>query len=233
MVRLAACQIKVFEDTDKNLENILKYLVEAGKKKVDIVCFPEKSLQWHNIPYSDLSNHLNKIGYICKKYSVYCLVGGIILEGKKKVNNLYLINREGKVQAIHSKVNLFYMEKELGFYKAGKDMTLAKTDFGLIGLSICWDQANPLLIKKLADKGAKIIFSAMHLNDWKKMNYHLPDWPKIRAFENNVFLVWVDQVKTSNSSSKSFIVSPKKVLKKIEDKEGLIYYDVDLNDLKN
>lgn len=165
MVRVAACQVKVSEDTDINLSKILKYLEKAGKLKVDIICFPEKSLQWHNIQFNDLYFHLNKIGEVCKKYSMYCLVGAIVIDGKKKINNLYLINRKGKVQSIHSKVNLFYMEKELGFYKAGKSMTLARTDFGMIGLSICWDQANPLLIKELADRGAKIIFSAMHLND--------------------------------------------------------------------
>lgn len=64
------------------------------------------------------------------------------------------------------------------------------------------------------------------------MSYHLPDWPKVRAFENNVFLVWVDQVETSNSSSKSYIISPETVLKKIEGREGIIYHDINLKDLK-
>jgi omega-amidase len=232
MVKVAACQIKVSEDTDKNLKKILKYLEEAGKKKIDIICFPEKSLQWHNIPYPNLDSHLKKIGTICKKYSIYCLVGGIVYDDKKKVNNLYLFNRKGIIQATHSKVNLFYMEKQLGFYKAGKQMTVVKTDFGKIGLSVCWDNANPNLIKKLSTNGAEIIFAAMHLNDWKKMGYSLPDWPQTRAFENMSYYVWVDQFRTHKSSSKSYIVHPQKVIKSIENKEGIIYSDLDLTEIK-
>jgi omega-amidase len=231
MVRVAAAQIKVTEDTDKNLKKIIKYLKLAGEKKIDIICFPEKSLQWHNIQYPKLNNHLKKIGEICNNYSMYALIGAIISEKNKKINNLYLINRKGKIQAIHSKVNLFYMEKELGFYKSGKKMTIVKTDFGKIGLTICWDNADPCLIKQLSKKGAKIIFAAMHLNDYKKMKYHIPDWPKIRAFENACYYVWVDQYNTHKSSSKSYIIHPKKIINKIENKEGIIYSDINLNNL--
>ena len=203
MVRVAACQIKVLEDTDKNLNKILRYLEEAGSQRVDIICFPEKSLQWHNVQYPDLSSYLEKIGAVCQKYSMYCLVGGIVFDKDKKINNLYLINRDGKIQAVHSKVNLFYMEKQLGFYKAGKQMTVASTDFGKIGLSVCWDNADPNLIKELSKNGAELIFAAMHLNDWKQMGYSLPDWPQIRAFENMCYYVWVDQFRTNKSSSRS------------------------------
>ncbi len=232
MVRVAACQIKIVEDTDKNLKKILRYLDHAGKKKIDIICFPEKSLQQHNVQYKNLNPLLNQIGKVCKKYSMYCLVGGITYKKKKKINNLYLINRKGKIQAVHSKVNLFYMEKKLGFYKAGKRMTVVKTDFGKIGLSICWDNADPCLIRELSKKGAEIIFAAMHLNNWQEMGYSLPDWPQIRAFENISYYVWVDQNKTNQSSSKSYIVHPQRVLKKIENKEGLIYTDINLQEIK-
>ena len=228
MVRIAGCQIRVSEDTDKNLKKILMYLEQAGKKKVDIVCFPEKSLQWHNIPYPDLSDHLKEIGEACKRYSMYCLVGGIVYSGKKKINNLYLIDRRGNLKATHSKVNLFYMEKEIG-YKAGKEMTLVKTDIGTIGLSICWDNADPCLIRKL--KKADMIFAAMHLNDWKEMGYSLPDWPQTRAFENMCYYVWVDQYRTHKSSSRSYVVHPQKVLKCMF-KEGLFYKDVDIDEVR-
>jgi len=232
MVKVAACQIKVSEDTDRNLDKILRYLEEAGKKKIDIICFPEKSLQMHKIPYPHLDSHLEKIGAICRKYSMYCLVGGIVYERKKKVNNLYLINRKGRIEAIHSKVNLFYMEKQLDLYKAGKQMTVVSTDFGKIGLSVCWDNADPNLIKELSTNGAEIIFAAMHLNDWKQMGYSLPDWPQTRAFENMSFYVWVDQFRTSKSSSKSYILHPQKIIKSIENKEGIIYSDIDLKEIK-
>lgn len=232
MVRIAACQIKVSEDTNKNFKKISKYLIKAGKKKVDIVCFPEKSLQWHNVQYDDLTPYLNKLGEICQEYSIYCLVGGIVFENEKKLNNLYLINRQGELQAVHSKVNLFYMEKELGFYKAGEKMTVVDTDFGRIGLSICWDNADPCLIQELSKSGAEIIFAAMHLNDWRKMGYSLPAWPQIRAFENNVYYVWVDQVRTHRSSSRSYLVSAREVLRKITGREGLIWADVDLEEAR-
>jgi len=229
IVKIAACQIKVTEDTDKNLKKILKYLEEAGKKKIDIICFPEKSLQWHNVQYKDLTLYLRKIGGICKKYSMYCLVGGVVLKNNKKMNNAYLINRDGEIQAIHSKVNLFYLEKEMKLYKAGNKMTVVETDFGKIGISVCWDNNNPKLIRELSKKGAKIIFALMHLNNWKKYDYKLPEWPKKLAKENNVYYVWVDMYKTNDSSSQSFILSPKKVLKSIKDEEGIIYEDVNLS----
>ncbi len=44
MLKVAAAQIRVINDTEKNLDKIIYYIKKAASKNVDIICFPETSL---------------------------------------------------------------------------------------------------------------------------------------------------------------------------------------------
>ena len=100
--------------------------------------------------------------------------------GDTVFNTAILIDRNGNLAGKYRKVSLPQEEIDGGI-TPGDSFPVFNTDFGRIGLMICWDVTFPEPARMLAQKGAEIIF--------------LPIWggdvnlAKARAIENQVYLV--------------------------------------------
>jgi predicted amidohydrolase len=101
-------------------------------------------------------------------------------EGEAVYNTAVLIDRQGRVAGKYRKVYIPREEIEVGI-TPGNDYPVFDTDFGRIGIMICWDSEYPEPARALALQGAEIIL--------------LPIWDgdktlvKARAIENHLFLV--------------------------------------------
>jgi predicted amidohydrolase len=104
-----------------------------------------------------------------------------------------LIDREGRLIGKYRKVYLPREEIEAGL-TPGNDYPVFRTDFGKIGIMICWDVEYADPARALALQGAEMIL--------------LPIWDgdatltKARAIENHVFLV------SSTYGDNSLILDP-------------------------
>ena len=233
MAKVAVAQIKIFDETNKNLNKILEFIEKASFKKADIVCFPESTLG--NSTLNIISNEIRKIQDKCKEKSIYCIFGAHLRDKGKIYNSAILVNRLGKIEYIYRKINLF-PGLDLKKTSPGKENRAIKTDFGKIGIIICWDFAFPEGIKKLARNGAQIIFCPSYLlNEAEISKEVFRSYPLTRAFENAVYFVSCDAF-TDETLGESYICSPLKVLNKIRNREGLIFSELNLKeliDLKN
>jgi len=226
--KIAVAQIKVFDQIKRNVEKVLKFIDKAKSKKADIVCFPESCLGDKVLTIN--SPEIKLIKNKCKDKSIYCIIGAHIKEKNKIFNSAILINRDGKIQDIYKKIHLF-PGLDLKNTSPGKTNKVIKTDFGKIGIIICWDFAFPEDIKKLSKKGVQIIFCPSYLlNEAKITKKVLRSYPLIRAFENTTYFVSCDAF-TSEVLGESYICSPLKILNKIKNKEGIIYSELDLKKL--
>jgi len=209
-------------------KKVLKFIDKAKSKKADIVCFPESCLGDKVLTIN--SPEIKLIKNKCKDKSIYCIIGAHIKEKNKIFNSAILINRDGKIQDIYKKIHLF-PGLDLKNTSPGKTNKVIKTDFGKIGIIICWDFAFPEDIKKLSKKGVQIIFCPSYLlNEAKITKKVLRSYPLIRAFENTTYFVSCDAF-TSEVLGESYICSPLKILNKIKNKEGIIYSELDLKKL--
>jgi predicted amidohydrolase len=90
------------------------------------------------------------------------------------------MDRDGNFAGKYRKVSLPREEIEGGI-TPGNDFPVFKTDFGKIGMMVCWDVFFPEPARMLSLKGAEIIF--------------MPIWggnltlSKARAIENQIYLV--------------------------------------------
>ena len=85
-------------------------------------------------------------------------------EGKIR-NTAYVFDRQGNQIAKHSKVHLFDIDvkggqsfKESDTLTPGDHSTVFETEFGIMGLCICFDFRFPELARRMALDGAKAIF---------------------------------------------------------------------------
>ena len=98
---------------------------------------------------------------------IWLLVGSlaIVLPGDdRKANRSFLIGPDGAIAARYDKINMFDVEvddgqsyRESRAYRAGDRAVVAKTPFGQIGLTVCYDVRFPGLYRTLAQAGAEII----------------------------------------------------------------------------
>jgi predicted amidohydrolase len=101
-------------------------------------------------------------------------------EGSAVYNTAVLIDRQGKVAGKYRKVYLPTEEIEGGL-TPGVAYPVFETDFGKVGLMICWDVEYVDPARALAAQGAEIILMPIWGGNYTLM--------KARAIENHVFLV--------------------------------------------
>lgn len=228
MPKVAVAQIEVFDDVDKNAGKVVDFIGKASSGNADIVCFPESCLG-----EAVLDTGSEKIRIIqdkCKEKSIYCIFGAHIKQDNQIFNSAILINRTGEIQYIYRKNHLF-PGLDLKETVSGNWNKVIETDFGKIGIIICWDFAFPEYVKKLSANGAQIIFCPAYLlNDAKISGEVFRSFPVTRAFENLSYFVTCDAF-TNETFSESFICSPLKILNTIQKKEGIIFADLDMKEI--
>jgi predicted amidohydrolase len=232
---IALAQIKYFETSrTNNLNKIIKYIRLAKKAKADIVCFPESCIHYSTL---DFNNKLIKtIVEECKKNSIWCIVTDDLTIKNKTYNSSLLIDREGKIKGKYDKINLYGDTAS-----AGKKIRVFDTDFGRIGIAICWDLAFPKLFNEMKKMGAEIIFCPAQWWYDSKSHYEkhqirelsiLKSLVLSRAYENAFFVCLCNPIMHSKFQiSYSAIASPTGILSEKINKEGLIVQKVNLNDI--
>ena len=161
-------------------------LAQAGAQKADIVCLPEaltmvgtgKSYVASSEPIPGPSTKF--LGDVARQNNLYIVAGLLEKDGEVVYNTAVLIDRKGNLAGKYRKVSLPREEIDGGI-TPGNSFPVFDTDFGKIGMMICWDVTFPEGAKALAQQGAEIIFLPI-AGGYLKL-------AMARALENQVYLV--------------------------------------------
>ncbi|MEI6729786.1 MAG: carbon-nitrogen hydrolase family protein [Pseudomonadota bacterium] len=162
-------QLNSGEDVAANLAEIEKYLREAAKQGSQIAFLPENAFLMQdsrNYKYISVEAAIEKCQDLAKELQISILIGSaqIIDAGGKPYNRSLLIDKHGKINASYDKIHLFDVKlkngedyKESDRVLAGNQAILADSEFGKIGMTICYDVRFPHLYRKLALEGADFL----------------------------------------------------------------------------
>lgn len=250
-IKIALCQMNVVDNKEENLKKASLMIAESVKENVDFIVLPEM----FNCPYSNdkfieygeeekTSETLSIISKLANENKVYILAGSIPeKENDKLYNTSYLFDKNGDIIAKHRKMHLFDIDvkgkitfKESDVLTAGDNFTIANTEFGKIGIGICYDIRFPELARIMAQKGALILFYPGAFN----MTTGPAHWEllfKSRALDNQVYCVGVAPALNEDASYHSFghsiITSPwGDIISEASEKETLIISEIDLSEIK-
>ena len=260
-VRIALCQMNVVDDKKANLKKAGSLIADSADRNADFIVLPEM----FNCPYSNdkfveygENEHdsctLNTISQLAESYNVYILAGSIPeREDDKLYNTSYLFDKTGSIIAKHRKMHLFDIDvkgritfKESDVLTAGDDFTIADTDFGRIGIGICYDVRFVELARIMAEKGAEILFYPGAFNQTTGPAH----WELLfrsRALDNQVFCIGVAPALNMNASYHSYghsnasyhsyghsiAVNPwGEVIAQAGEKEELVICEIDLSEIK-
>ncbi|GFZ88726.1 hypothetical protein GCM10008018_38470 [Paenibacillus marchantiophytorum] len=149
-------------DLSANLQELLNTLELAGHEQPDLVCLSE-TLYDRSSGYSveEIAQTLNGevVKAICQKakeIQSYVVFNLYEKDGFCLYNTSLLIDRSGEIVGLYRKVHLPLFEAQDGI-TPGSDYPVFTTDFGIIGLLICWDQSFVESARCLRMKGAEIL----------------------------------------------------------------------------
>ena len=250
-LKIALCQMNVIDDKEENIKKAKSMIEKSIEEHADFIVLPEM----FNCPYSNdkfieyceeekSSQTLFNISKLAQENNVYILAGSIPeKEDDKLYNTSYLFNRNGEIIGKHRKMHLFdidvkgkitFMESDV--LTAGNDVTIANTEFGKIGIGICYDVRFPELARLMALEGALILFYPGAFN----MTTGPAHWEllfRARALDNQVFCVGVAPALNKDASYHSFghsiITNPwGEIIAEADENENLIISEIDLDEIK-
>lgn len=202
-----------------SFESLIESKVEAGS--ADIILLPEGvPLVGTGKKYADVAEPVpgpltTRLGVLARSKRAWIVAGVLESEGGAVYNTAVLISRDGALAGKYRKVYLPREEYE-GGVTPGDTYPVFETDFGRIGMMICWDVQYADPARALALRGAELIL--------------MPIWggnevlARARAIENHVFLA------TSGYDFPSLVHDPAgETLARTEQDGTVAFATIDLN----
>lgn len=143
---------------DRALDDIVGIVDSEGAKGADLICLPE-ICRGHSDPETLEGETITAMSGIAKKHSCYIVCPIYRMEGNLRFNSSVLINRNGTIACVYDKVFPYWSEFKTDppVKPSLKDVQVYETDFGKVGLAICYDAKFPEVFQRLRDKGAELI----------------------------------------------------------------------------
>ncbi len=204
-VRLATCQLqaRAVKDFEEFLKNIEYFVDVAADYEADFIVFPELftlsllSFEDRELSPQEAIEALTKytpklkkaFAAMALKYNINIIGGShpTRADDHDIQNVAYVFLRDGSVheqEKIHPTPN----ERYWWNIKGGDKIEAIPTDCGPIGVLICYDSEFPELARRLADEGARIIFTPF-CTDSRQGYLRVRYCSQARAIENQCFVV--------------------------------------------
>ena len=215
---------------EKNISLLGKLLDDAGAAGCGIVCLGEgwptcnTDIGMKKHEANTLEGSASKMmAEKAKQYGMYIVSGLYNWVGDTLYNIAVLYDRKGNIQDTYTKVQLPDSETEAGAVP-GNSFPVFTTDFGKIGILICYDNFYPEVARNLALNGAEILFNPI----WGDVRGTGSDVEKTvsrsRAIDNGVYFV------NSIYDGTSVIINPAgDILQETNTQGTLITATIDLN----
>lgn len=247
-MKIAMIQMEVVYNKEQNIAHALELIDRAcAEEKPDFVVLPEMfCCPYSNKYFREYGEEWNgpaqkALSGAAKRHGIY-LIGGSLpeLEDDRVYNTSFVYDREGKQIARHRKAHLFDIDVPGGqrFFESevltpGQETTTFETEFGLMGLCICFDFRSQEIAKTMGDRGAKVLFVPAAFN----MTTGPAHWEilfRSRAIDNQLFTLATAPARDENgeyvSYANSIAVDPwGTVLERLGTGEEIGFVEFDLS----
>ncbi len=246
IMKIMQFQTHVYPDKESNLEEMEKCLETAAERGADLAAFGEMfccPYETGKFPeYAEPAGGYlwDSFSRLAAKYRIWVSAGSIPeLDEKGNVyNTAYVFDRSGKQCARHRKMHLFDINvrggqsfRESETLTAGDEVTVFDTEFGKIGICICFDIRFPELARLMALQGAKIILVPAAFN----LTTGPAHWDilfRSRALDNQCFVFGTSPARDLSASytawGHTIACSPwGDILSELDENIGNIYSSID------
>jgi len=202
----AACvQLRSSGDVAENIRSTSALVREAAGQGARFIATPENTniMAENNRAKLDATfdeandPSLPAFSALAKDLKVWLLIGSLHIKvsDTKTANRSFLFAPDGTVRARYDKIHLFDVTvaqgesyRESSQVEGGQTCVLADTEFGLLGMTVCYDLRFPQLYRRLAQKGA-FAFTIPSSFTVPTGEAHWNVLMRARAIENGAFVI--------------------------------------------
>lgn len=251
-MRVALCQTNCGEDVDGNEAQVFGLLEQATAQDVDLVALAEvwprqgSAIQIREAAEPIPGPRTDRLAEFARAHKVW-LHGGSVLEREDDhvFNTSVLFDRGGAPVATYRKIHLFDADppgavpsRESSVFSAGEQVVTAETEFGRVGLSICYDVRFPELYRALAVQGATILFVPAAFRHETGVD-HWHSLLRARAIEDQAFVIaaaqwgtWGPPARERRNFGHSLVADPwGRVVAEAPDGVGVTLAELDLTEV--
>ena len=202
--RAACVQLTSANEVGPNIKTSSALIREAAGLGADFVLMPEmvsllemnsRNMFARVVP-QDEDKALKAYRTLADELSIWLLAGSLpILTAEGRVaNRSFLLDDSGRIAATYDKIHLFDVDlpngetyRESKNYVPGDKPTLARTPWGPLGMSVCYDLRFPYLYRSYGHAGAKFLsIPAAFTKVTGEAHWHVLQ--RARAIENGCFV---------------------------------------------
>jgi predicted amidohydrolase len=248
-LKLGVIQMTVNEDKEIALKKAVDNIDFLASKGATVIVLPEM----FNCPYETLrfpayAEEAGGISYTmmqeaAKRNKIYLIAGSMPeKEADRIYNTSFIFSPTGECIGRHRKMHLFDIDIQNGQYfmesetlTAGDDITVFDTEFGKMGVAICYDVRFPELARLMAERGAKIlIYPAAFNMTTGPMHWEL--LLRSRAVDQQVYTVGCAPARQYDANyisyGNSIIVNPwGEIMGRLNDEEGYLLGELDFDEV--
>ncbi|MFQ6132362.1 MAG: carbon-nitrogen hydrolase family protein [Armatimonadota bacterium] len=212
----------------ERLQRFVELVDEAGRLKADALCLPEcptfvgaDRLEEAAAPIP--GPHADVLAEAAARNRLHLATSLHEREGSAIYNTGVLFDRQGKLLTTYRKTHLAFGEGVYGVRQGRQLPPVVATDFGRVGLLVCYDYFFPEMSALLARDDAEVVF----LPIWEDRRHGDDCWRAVapaRAIDSGTYLV------AAMSDGPSLIVDPLgRMLVESDRQDGVFTAEVDLS----
>ena len=247
-MKICQLQLPVSAGKLENVRALEPWMERAAEAGADLVALPEMFCCPYETP--NFPKYAEPVGGkvwtacadLARRYGVYLSAGSMpeLGEDGKVYNTAFVFDREGRQMARHRTMHLYDFAVDGGqpfkasdTLTAGKDVTVFDTEFGKIGLCICYDIRFPELARLMALEGARAVLVPAAFN----MTTGPAHWEltfRARALDNQLYYLGTaparDLTASYHSWGHTIAVDPwGTVMAQMEETPGMQTVELDLD----
>jgi len=178
--KVACVQTNASNDIEENIAAVTALIRDAAEEGARLITTPECVTMMEDGRENVLAKALAEKDHpalpafsdIARETGAWIVVGSLAIrpedggqgEAERIVNRSYLIDAKGEIAARYDKIHMFDVDiegdrsyRESATYRPGEKAVLAKTPWGPLGMTICYDLRFPYLYRSLAQAGARYL----------------------------------------------------------------------------
>lgn len=216
-VGLAQCRQTA--DFDDNARAVFRFLEDAARRGVRVVCFPETQTVGYRVdiatpdapvPADRLAELHDRVARRCGQLGLACVLGTETPAGpgRKPYNSALVVSETGRVLGTHHKTRLTPLDAVA--YSPGTAIETFELCGVRVGVLICFEGFRfPETTRECVRQGAQVVLhpqnNTTRPNDWKLPIHHA--MLTTRAAENTVWFASCNAC-LAHQNSKSVVVAP-------------------------
>lgn len=193
-------QMREMHSVDELIQQVEYFIDALSDYRCDVALFPE----FFNAPLMGLAEHrtsieairylagysdkiVTEVSHLAVSYNINVIAGSLpVIEDNELYNVAYLCRRDGTIESQY-KLHPTPHEKRDWVMEGGDQLRIFDTDFGRIGILICYDVEFPELARLLSEKEMQILFVPFW-TDTKNGYLRVRRCAQARAIENECYV---------------------------------------------